>query len=113
MLPVVVVVDEFFDGPVAGDGGDGGVGGVGVLGGGVVPPYYDVLHVAHGDVEFLGDLCQRPVVVEAREARDVLLRDGGGEFLQDQGVRVGWVSHHHHLHPHTYSLIHIPFKETS
>lgn len=45
----------------------------------------------------LRDLCLGPVVVQAREAGDVGGRDGGRVVLQDGGVSVGGVGHHHDL----------------
>lgn len=43
-------------------------------------------------------LAERAIVVEAREAGDVLWGDGWCILLEDQRIGVGWVSHHQHLH---------------
>jgi hypothetical protein len=63
----------------------------------VVAPDDDILHIRYLDIESLRDLTKGPVVVKPCQAGDVLLWDGWGKLLQDQGIGVCRVSHNQDL----------------
>ena len=71
---------------------DLGVEQVGVLGGGVVAPDRHLLDVGDRGAGLGGQLRDRPVVVEAGQRREPLLRDVGGVGHRDQRVGVGRVA---------------------
>mmetsp|Transcript_26526 Transcript_26526/g.67480 ORF Transcript_26526/g.67480 Transcript_26526/m.67480 type:complete len:354 (+) Transcript_26526:696-1757(+) len=72
---------------------------VGVLRGGVVAPDDDVAHVGVVRPSALRHLADGAVVVQAREAGDVLRGDAARSvLLEDERVGVGGVGHHHDLH---------------
>lgn len=75
----------------------GGMGDIRVLAGGVVAPDDDILHIRYLDIESLRDLAKGPVVVQPCQTGDVLLWDGWGKLLQDQGIGVCRVSHNQDL----------------
>mmetsp|Transcript_2223 Transcript_2223/g.5241 ORF Transcript_2223/g.5241 Transcript_2223/m.5241 type:complete len:402 (+) Transcript_2223:238-1443(+) len=70
-----------------------------VLRRGVVAPDYAVLDVAHRHPRLLRHLPQRAIVVQTREAGDVLSGNLGRVVAEDERVGVGGVGHHHHLAP--------------
>jgi hypothetical protein len=65
---------------------------VGVLGFGVVAPDDDVVDLVDVDGQALGNLALGPVVVQAREAAEVLLGQAGRRQGSDQRVGVGRVA---------------------
>ncbi|MPM65170.1 hypothetical protein SDC9_112062 [bioreactor metagenome] len=90
VLQPLLIVDHL-DGRLA---GDGGVGDVGVLGVGVVAPDDDALDVVDREAGLLGELGDRPVVVQAHQRGE----PGGGYVRRvgagDQGVGVRRVAGH-------------------
>lgn len=92
-----LVGDELPDGLLALLGLDGGVAGVRELRGGVVPPNDCVLDVSDVHAQLLGDLPEGAVVVQPREAGDVLGGDRRRKLLEHERVRVGRVRHDQNL----------------
>ena len=95
--------------------GDSGMVDIRVLGGGVVAPDDDILHITDWDMQALRELAEGAVVVQAGQAADILLRDRWSKLLKDQCICVCRVCNHKNLqgrrcpnHHHTKKVIMIP-----
>lgn len=76
-----IINDEFSDELLPRLGVDGCIASVGILSRGVVSPNDDILHFTGVDAQSLCKLSQSSVVIEPREAGDVLRWNGRGEFF--------------------------------
>ena len=75
----------------------GGVEHIGVLRGRVVAPDREFLDVGDGFADFLGDLRQCAIVVEAHHRREVRRLEFGRIFHGDQAVGVGRIADHQYF----------------
>ena len=82
----------------AGPAADRGVAQVRVLGRGVVPPDRDPPDLGHRGPGLLRHLADGPVVIEAGHRAELPRREVRRVAHRDEGVRIGGVADHQHLH---------------